>query len=74
MGEMAAATTSYAFYLVFPVSLMSCLESGCVSVCPEDVCLFVLETYQQNPHSFATDVPKIVNSLQFRSFFKRIVF
>ena len=45
-----------------------------MSVCPEDVCLFVLETYQQNPHSFATDVPKIVNSLQFRSFFKRIVF
>ena len=74
MGEMAAAITSYAFYSVFLVSLMSCLESGCVSVCPEDACLSVLETYQQNPHSFATDVPKIVKSFQFRSFFKHIVF
>ena len=45
-----------------------------MSVCPEDACLSVLETYQQNPHSFATDVPKIVKSFQFRSFFKHIVF
>lgn len=63
---MAAAITSYAFYSVFPVSSIARLKV--------DVCLSVLETYQQNPHSFATDVPKIVKSFQFRSFFKRIVF
>lgn len=60
---MAAAITSYAFCSVFPGSLMSYLESGCVCVChenlPAEILIPLLQIYQ-----------KIVKSLQCRSFFK----
>ena len=57
---MAAAITSYAFYSVFPVSLMSCLENGCVSVChehlPAEILIPLLQMYQKLSRLFSLGV------------------